>query len=298
MVSEPQSQKVRKAVIPAAGLGTRFLPVTRSVPKPLLPVLNTPLIHYAVREAAASGIRDIALVLGPGMEPVADYFSRREVLERKLRERGQNTLLAEQQRISSLATLEVIIQEDPLGLGHAVLLAREFVAGEPFAVILPDDLMWAEPPAIAQLAAVRARFGGSVVAAREVSDDMVSRFGIIDGVPSGNDMYAVRRLVEKPRRQDAPSNLAIVGRYVLDPEVFGRLSSGKPGAGGEIQLTDAIAATIGHSPVHACKVRGNHADAGAPAGMLAAALFEAREDASMRAVVLEAVESWRKLGLA
>jgi UTP--glucose-1-phosphate uridylyltransferase len=285
---------VRKAVIPAAGLGTRFLPVTRAVPKALLPVLNTPLIHYAVQEAAAAGIRDVALVLGPGMDPVADYFSHRKILEATLRERGYADLLKEQERIAKLVDLTVILQPEPRGLGHAVHLAKGFVGDEAFAVILPDDLILGEPPAIAQLMAVRAKHGGSVLAAREVPREMVSWFGIIDGVRVAAGVVSVKRLVEKPKVEQAPGNLAVVGRYILEPRVFDHLADGKPGAGGEVQLTDAIAAMIGESPLHACTVKGFHADAGTPAGLLHAALHEARKDPALREVVLAAVESWRR----
>ncbi len=290
------SNKVRKAVIPVAGLGTRFLPVTRAVPKALLPVINTPLIHYAVQEAAAAGIRDVILVLGPGMDDVASYFTHQAVLEATLRERGHNDLLKEQQRISEMVDMAVVIQHDPRGLGHAVSLARDFVGNEPFAVFLPDDLMWGDPPAIAQLIAVREKFGGSVIAAREVTRDLVSKFGIIDGSPAGEGIYSVKRLVEKPKVSEAPSNLAIVGRYVLEPSVFEYLERGRPGAGGEIQLTDAIAARIGQSPLHACTVRGFHADAGVPSGLLAASLFEAGKDKVLRQVVMSIVETWRSEG--
>ncbi len=287
-------RQVRKAVIPAAGLGTRFLPVTRAVPKPLLPVLNTPLVHYAVEEAAAAGAREVALVLGPGMGAVADYFRHRKILEATLRERGYADLLKEQQRISELVDLAVIIQDEPKGLGHAVNLAKDFVGDEAFAVVLPDDLILGEPPAIAQLMAVREKHGGSVLAARKVPWEMVSRFGIIDGVRVAAGVVSVKRLVEKPKVEQAPGNLAVVGRYILEPRVFDHLAEGKPGAGGEVQLTDAIAAMIGESPLHACTVKGFHADAGTPAGLLHAALHQAGKDPALREVVLAAVESWQR----
>ncbi len=283
---------VRKAVIPVAGLGTRFLPVTRSVPKALLPVISKPLIHYAVEEAAAAGIEQVVLVLGPGMEAVGGYFSPQPALEAALKGRGHNGLLAEQLRISAMTRVVTVVQEQAHGLGHAVLMAREFVGDEPFAVLLPDDLLWSTPPAIAQLMAVRDLRGGSVVAVREVPRDRVSSFGVIDGAPAGDGVFAVRRLVEKPKPEQAPSNLAIVGRYVLEPRVFEHLRNGKPGAGGEVQLTDAISATIGETPVHACTLKGYHADAGVPAGMLQAALYEAGKDPALRQLVLSAVEAW------
>ncbi len=287
------SNKIRKAVIPVAGLGTRFLPVTRAVPKALLPVINTPIIHYSVQEAAAAGIRDIVLIMGPGMDSVAGYFTHQAVLEATLRERGQAGLLKEQQRISKMVDLAVILQHDPRGLGHAILLARDFIGNEPFAVFLPDDILWGDTPAISQLMDVRSKYGGSVIAAREVAHDLVSKFGIIEGKRQDDGVYSVSRLVEKPKPEDAPSNLAVVGRYILEPKVFDYLEGACPGAGGEIQLTDAIAKTIGEIPLHACQVKGFHADAGVPAGLLAASLFEARKDPALRQVVMTMVESWR-----
>ncbi len=291
------TSKVRKAVIPAAGLGTRFLPVTRAVPKALLPVINTPLIHYAVEEAAAAGIRDVVLILGPGMDAVADYFTQQAVLEATLRERGHADLLKEQRRISELVDLAVIQQHYPKGNGDAVLLAKDFIGDEAFAVFFPDDLIWGNPPAIAQLLAVRERFGGSVIAAREVPREQVSKFGIIDGPLAEPGVFAVKRLVEKPKPDQAPSNMAVVGRYVLDPSVFERLEKLRPGAGGEIWLADAIAAMIGESPVHACAIQGRHADAGVPVGLLQAALYEARKDPVLREAVIAAVEAWKQEGV-
>ncbi len=296
MSNKPAVAGVRKAVIPVAGLGTRFLPVTRVVPKALLPVINKPLIHYAVQEAAAAGIRDIALVLSPGMGSVASYFAHQAMLETALRERGQPELLRQQQQVADLAHVEALYQREPRGLGHAVLLARDFIANEPFAVFLPDDIIFGEPSAIAQLLAVRERKGGSVIAARTVPIEQVPRYGIIDGQPAGPRVFTVRRLVEKPKPEQAPGNLAIVGRYVLEPGVFNHLEKTKPGAGGEIQITDAIAALIGESPLHACVLTGAHMDAGVPAGLFAASIHEAQKDPALRHAVLEAVKSWRKDG--
>ncbi|MBM3956983.1 MAG: NTP transferase domain-containing protein [Gemmatimonadetes bacterium] len=285
---------VRRAVIPAAGFGTRFLPVTRSVPKVLLPVLARPLIHYAVAEAAAAGIEEIALVLSPGSEAVAAYFDEQPELERALEARGDTRLLSQQRAISAMTDVSVVVQHEARGLGHAVFTARDFIRHEPFAVLLPDDVIWSEAPAIGQLIDVHDRLGGSVVAAKEVPDEAVEALGIIDGEPVSDRVRAVRALVEKPRLADAPSNLAIIGRYVLTPAVLEHLARGRTGAGGEIQLTDAIAATIGTEPVHACAFAGEHVDAGTPAGMLAAVLREAREDPALRARVLEIVRGWER----
>ncbi|MCH7593101.1 MAG: NTP transferase domain-containing protein [Chloroflexi bacterium] len=261
-------------------MGTRFLPVTRAVPKVLLPVLDRPLIQYAVAECAAAGIDQIAFVLSPGAGVVADYFRPNKLLERALEERGDEARLAQQREINSLAEITVIEQTDAKGLGHAVLMARDFVGDEPFAVLLPDDLIWSDTPAIAQLARISGKYGGSVVAAKRVPQEAIPNLGIIDAElidePDASGVHRVRGLVEKPPLAEAPSDLAIIGRYVLTPGVFDRIESGAAGALGEIQLTDAIAAAIGSEPVHACEFEGDHIDAGTPHGMLAAIVYEAR----------------------
>ncbi len=288
-----QIAPVRKAVIPVAGLGTRFLPATRSVPKILLPVLNVPVIEYAVRELVDSGIRDIALVMSRGMESVADYFGDQEKLASTLEERGKADLAAEQREISDLATVVTRYQDDPKGLGHAVFMARDFVGDEPFAVILPDDVIWSNTPATQQLLDVRnSNGGGSVVAGLEVPDEVVPTKGIIDGEEIATGVYSVKGLVEKPALEDAPTNMSIIGRYVLEPAVFDFLEKEQTGAGGEIQLTDAIEATIGTLPVHACRFEGHHADTGNPGGMLEAALHEAGKSPELRALVKGAVAGW------
>lgn len=279
---------VRTAVIPTAGLGTRFLPVTRSVPKVLLPVLSKPQIHFAVSEAARAGLERVVLVVSPGSESVVDYFRPKPVLEGMLKERGKTEELAQQREISSLIGVDHVVQERALGLGHAILMAREKVGNEPFAVFLPDDLIWSEPPAIAQLIDIRHRFGGNVIAAKEVPEHAVEALGIIAGDPVDERAWRVRGLVEKPKLTQAPSNLAIIGRYVLSPEVFEHLEKGRRGAGGEIQVTDAIAARIGQEPVHACLFTGSHIDAGTPAGMYAAWLFEAEKDPELHKAAAEA----------
>ncbi|MEE8363619.1 MAG: UTP--glucose-1-phosphate uridylyltransferase [Dehalococcoidia bacterium] len=266
---------LRKAVIPAAGLGTRFLPVTRAVPKPLLPVLDKPLIQYAVEEAAAAGIREIALVVSPGMEAIAEYFAPQPALERALAEKGDDARLAQQQAINELAEVRALVQAEPRGLGHAVLMAREFVGDETFAVFLPDDIIWSGRPAIRQLMDVAERYGGSVLAGKRVPMDLVPNLGIIDGEEVDQRVYRVRALVEKPPVEEAPSDLAIIGRYVLSPSVFEHIERGEAGALGEIQLTDAIAALISDEPVHACAFEGHHIDAGTPPGLFQAALYEA-----------------------
>jgi UTP--glucose-1-phosphate uridylyltransferase len=287
-----QIKPVRKAVIPVAGLGTRFLPATRAVPKILLPVLNIPVIEYAVREVVNSGITDIAIVMSRGMESVTQYFDDQAELVRTLEERGRADLAATQREISSLAKITTLYQDDPRGPGHAVLMAKEFVSGEPFAVLFPDDVIWNKVPGTKQLINVRAMYGGSVVAARVVPDEVVSKKGIIDGDEIADRVVSVRGLVEKPALEDVLSNLSIIGRYVLEPAVFDYLSGERAGADGEIQLTDAIEAIIGNLPVHAYRFEGYHADTGNPGGMLQAAVYEAGRDPELRAMVNEAVSDW------
>jgi UTP--glucose-1-phosphate uridylyltransferase len=285
----PNVPAITKAVIPVGGLGTRFLPATRTVPKLLLPVLNVPVIEYAVREAAAAGVRDIAIVMSPGMESVAEYFQSQTVLEQELKARGRDELLEAQLEIASLASVTTVYQHEPRGPGHAILQAREFCDGEPFVTIFPDDVIIHDTSATEQLLQVYRQYGGSVIAATEAPDEIVHTKGIIGGTEVGEGVYSVDALVEKPSREEAPSNLAIVGRYILDNGVFDYLNEERTGAGGEIQITDAIASLIGNSPVHARRLAGFHADTGNPGGMLEAAIHVAKQDPELAGVVKRAL---------
>ncbi len=285
----PNVPAITKAVIPVGGLGTRFLPATRTVPKLLLPVLNVPVIEYAVREAAAAGVRDIAIVMSPGMESVAEYFQSQTVLEQELKARGRDELLEAQLEIASLASVTTVYQHEPRGPGHAILQAREFCDGEPFVTIFPDDVIIHDTSATEQLLQIYRQYGGSVIAATEAPDEIVHTKGIIGGTEVGEGVYSVDALVEKPSREEAPSNLAIVGRYILDNGVFDYLNEERTGAGGEIQITDAIASLIGNSPVHARRLAGFHADTGNPGGMLEAAIHVAKQDPELADVVKRAL---------
>lgn len=276
------AMKVRKAVIPTAGFGTRFLPATRSVPKVLIPVLDRPAIHYSVNEAARAGIQQIVLVISHGQEGVGDYFDPMPELEQALERRGNSVVLEQMHEISTMAEVSYVYQDQPLGLGHAVLCARNVVDSEPFAVLLPDDLIWSDVPTIGTMVEIFDEYQSSVIAAKEVPDHDVPNVGIIDPKPGDGTLSQVAGLVEKPARENAKSNLAIIGRYVLTPEVFGMLERVRPGALGEIQLTDAIAMLLSIQDVYAHRFSGAHFDIGTPLGLLKASVYVAlhREDIS------------------
>lgn len=266
---------IRKAVIPAAGFGTRFLPVTRTVPKVMLPVLNEPAIQFAVREAAAAGIEDIVFVISRGQEATNDYFQPVQSLERALEERGNAELLQTMRGISSMARTSVVYQDEQLGLGHAVLMAKDEIGDEPFAVFLPDDIIYADSPPIGEMMHVFAEHGSSVIAVKQVPNAAIPSLGIIDPEPLSERVYRIKGMVEKPRLEDAPSNLAIIGRYVLTPEVFDAIENGRPGAIGEIQLTDAIEAVRAEQGAYAYRITDEHFDVGTPTGMLKASVYAA-----------------------
>lgn len=234
-------EEVRRAVIPVAGSGTRFLPVTKSVPKELLPVVDRPAIDYVVREAAAAGLDDILFIQGRGKQAIEDYFDQAPELTAALQAKGDDRRASMVAELTRLATIHSVRQGQALGLGHAVARAEEHVGHEAFAVLLGDDLIDERDPVLDRMIAMRRQFGGSVIALREVPPERISAYGVATYRPTTeNDVVEITNLVEKPPRDEAPSNLAIVGRYVLDPVVFDVLRETKPGAGGEIQLTDAL----------------------------------------------------------
>lgn len=261
---------IRKAVIPAAGLGTRFLPVTRSVPKELLPILDRPMLQYVVEEATEAGITDIIVVTSPGKEGIAKYFRPRPDLETRLADDAQ--LLGKVRSGTDLADVSFVIQEEPLGLGHAVLTTREAVGDEPFAVILPDDIVDHSPGVLSQMMASVAGEDAAAVAVERVPWELVQNYGVVDSEPSGEGRHRVRGMVEKPPPGTAPSNLSIVGRYLLPPQVFDCLERTPPGARGEIQLTDGLALLMEDVAVYACEFDGIRYDGGNPLGLLRASL--------------------------
>ncbi|MCW2706547.1 MAG: UTP-glucose-phosphate uridylyltransferase [Frankiales bacterium] len=252
---------IRKAVIPAAGLGTRFLPATKAVPKEMLPVVDTPVIQFVVEEAVAAGLDDVLMITGRSKRALEDHFDRVVELEMALEAKGDTAKLAAVQQSTHLAGVHYVRQGDPKGLGHAVLVAAEHVGNEPFAVLLGDDLIDPRDPLLAHMIKVQEREGGSVVALMEVPHDQISLYGCAD-VSGEGDVVKINALVEKPPVDEAPSDLAIIGRYVLSPTVFAVLRETAPGRGGEIQLTDALQTLIAMEPVHGVVFRGRRYDTG------------------------------------
>jgi UTP--glucose-1-phosphate uridylyltransferase len=282
---------IRKAVIPAAGLGTRFLPATKAIPKEMLPIVDVPTIQLVVEEARNAGIQDIVLVNGRQKVAIEDHFDHAFELEHTLRERGKKDLYAQSQAISSMVRLISIRQKQPLGLGHAVLCARPAVGDEPFAVLLGDDLIDNDDePGIGQLCRVYERTGAGVVAVMEVEPGEEKLYGIIDAEPMQDGLLRVRDMVEKPDPSVAPSRMAVIGRYVLPPEIWPLLEQGEPGVGGEIQLTDALQKLARQKDgpgLVAMQIRGTRHDAGHKIGYLRANLSYALKRPEMRAEVLD-----------
>lgn len=266
---------VRKAVIPAAGFGTRFLPVTRSVPKNMLPVLDRPSIHHTVEEAASAGIQHIVFVLTHGQEAIGHYFDRLPELEQALERRGEYGILRQMIDISEMAEISYVYQKRQLGPGHAVLTARGAIGSEPFAVFFPDDLIFSDVPTIAGMIELFDEYESSVIAVAELTEETIPSKGIIDPRPVVDRVFEVVGLVEKPRVEDAPSNLGIVGRYVLTPDVFDALESAQAGTGGEIWLTDALGALLGSQKVYAYQFPGRQFDVGTPVGLQMASIYAA-----------------------
>ena len=265
--------RVRSVVIPAAGLGTRILPATKAFPKELLPLVDRPIIQYGVEEAAAAGIRRVVLVTSPGNDMTAAHFRPNPALEAVLEKRGKAESLALVRRVSALAELTAVRQEQPLGLGHAVLMGAPAVGEEPFAVLLPDDVIDADPPALQRMVELFDELDGPLLLVERVPRDAVNRYGIIDAAPLRPGVFEVRGLVEKPDPADAPSDLAIVGRYVLTPDLFAVLERTGAGAGGEIQLTDSLRDLLAQRPIYACELAGVRHDAGNRLGFLQASLY-------------------------
>jgi UTP--glucose-1-phosphate uridylyltransferase len=285
---------IRKAVFPVAGLGTRMLPATKAIPKEMLPVVDKPIIQYAFEEARAAGIEHIIFVTGRGKSVIEDHFDRAYELEDALVKKDK---LAELDSVSSWVPqpgeLSYTRQQEPLGLGHAVWCAREVVGNEPFAVVLVDDLIQSEVPCLQQMVAAHAETRGNIVAVEEVAREQTDRYGVLDPAADDGRLVEVKGLVEKPDPARAPSRLAIIGRYILLPEVFEHLALQHKGAGGEIQLTDAMARMIGHSPFHGLRFEGRRFDCGARLGYLEAIVACALEREDLRTGVRGILERHR-----
>lgn len=284
-------KKVRKAIIPAAGLGTRFLPVTKAMPKEMLPIVDKPTIQYIVEEAVASGIEDIIIVTGKGERAIEDHFDNAPELEANLREKGKFDLLEKVQYSSNLANIHYIRQREPKGLGHAVWCARNFIGDEPFAVLLGDDVVQNDTPCLRQLIDQFKETFSSVIGVQQVPDNETHRYGIIDPLSSEGRRYQVRNFVEKPEPGTAPSNLAIMGRYVLTPEIFHFLEKQQVGAGGEIQLTDAIQQLNQIQRVFAYDFEGKRYDVGEKIGFIKTTIEFALQDEELKPQVTEFINS-------
>jgi UTP--glucose-1-phosphate uridylyltransferase len=264
---------VRKAVFPAAGLGTRFLPATKAQPKEMLPLVDKPIIQYGVEEAVASGVDDIILVTGRGKNAIEDHFDVSVELETFLEARGKRDLLEEIRQISSLINVAYVRQGEPLGLGHAVLVTRHLVGNEPFAVILADDVIDATPAALAQMIAVFDEVKGPVILVERIPKDQISGYGVIAAEPVRPGVYRILDLVEKPPPERAPSDLAIIGRYILTPDVFDALEETAGDGGGEIQLTNGLKRLLATRPLYACEIAGTRHDTGSKIGFLKAVVY-------------------------
>lgn len=263
-------QKIRKAVFPAAGLGTRFLPATKASPKEMLPLVDKPLIQYTVEEAVASGIESILIVTGRDKSAIEDHFDISFELEHLLKERGKIELFEQVRAISDIAKISYTRQKEALGLGHAIYQAKDFAGDEPFAGLLADDIIDSEKPALKQMIEVYEKYNAPVIATMQVPGEAISRFGVIDADEVEPNVFKIKDMVEKPPLVEAPSDLAIIGRYIFTPDIFGAIERTKPGAGGEIQITDAMRLLLAERPFYAVKLDGIRHDAGDKLGFLIA----------------------------
>lgn len=272
--------KVRKAIIPAAGLGIRFLPATKAQPKEMLPVIDKPAIQYIVEEAVASGIEDIMIVTGRGKRAIEDHFDKSYELESELLKRGEENLLSIIQDISNLVDIHYIRQKEPRGLGHAIYRAKSFIGDEPFAVMLGDDIVDSDVPCLKQLLNIYDQYGSTVIGVQHVTENEVSKYGIVDCQCIGDRIYQIKNMVEKPEKNQAPSNIAILGRYIITPAIFKHIEDSEPGATGEIELTNALRTLALSEPMYAYDFVGKRYDLGNRLGFIKATVELAlkRED--------------------
>jgi len=264
--------KVRKAIIPAAGLGTRFLPATKAQPKEMLPIVDKPTIQYIIEEAVASGIEEILIITGRNKKSIEDHFDKSMELEAELEKNNKEEMLNMVRKISNIADIHYIRQKEPKGLGHAILCAKAFIGNEPFAVLLGDDVVDSETPCLKQLMECYNEYKTSILGVQTVATDDVNKYGIVDGLHIEDRVYKVKNLVEKPTIEEAPSNVAILGRYIITPQIFKILEETKPGKGGEIQLTDALQTLLNNEAMYAYNFEGRRYDVGDKLGFLKATI--------------------------
>ena len=279
--------KVRKAIIPAAGLGTRFLPATKAQPKEMLPIVDKPTIQYIIEEAVASGIEEILIITGRNKKSIEDHFDKSVELEMELEKAGKQEMLDLVRGISDMVDIHYIRHKEPRGLGHAIHCAKSFVGNEPFAVMLGDDVVDSEVPCLKQLIDCFNEYKTTILGVQTVSPENVNKYGIIDGIPIENRVYKVKRLVEKPSIEEAPSNIAILGRYIITPQIFEILENTKPGKGNEIQLTDALETLIKNEAMYAYDFEGRRYDVGDKLGFLEATVEFALKREGLREDFIE-----------
>ena len=288
--------KVRKAIIPAAGLGTRFLPATKAQPKEMLPIVDKPTIQYIIEEAVASGIEEILIITGRNKKCIEDHFDKSVELEMELEKNNKDELLEMVRSISDMVDIHYIRQKEPKGLGHAILCARAFVGNEPFAVLLGDDVVDAEVPCLKQLMDCYKEYKTTILGVQTVARENVDKYGIVDGIHIEDRVYKVKKLVEKPSIEEAPSNVAILGRYIITPQIFDILQSTQPGKGGEIQLTDALQTLIENEAMYAFNFQGKRYDVGDKLGFLQATVEFALKREELREPFMEYLTNmdWNK----
>lgn len=274
--------KIKKAIIPAAGLGTRFLPATKAQPKEMLPIVDKPTIQYIVEEAVASGIEDIIIVTGRTKKSIEDHFDKSVELEMELEKHGKDELLEIARSVSEIANIYYIRQKEPKGLGHAVLTAKTFIGDEPFAVLLGDDVITSEVPCLKQMMDMYETYESTILGVQTVAEDQVNKYGIVQGAQVSDRIYTVENMVEKPKIGEAPSNVAVLGRYIITPAIFPLLEKQEAGAGGEIQLTDALCKLAGQEKMYAYDFIGRRYDVGSKIGFLQATVDFALDRADLR----------------
>lgn len=289
--------KVKKAIIPAAGLGTRFLPATKAQPKEMLPIVDKPTIQYIIEEAVASGIEEILIITGRNKKCIEDHFDKSIELEMELEKSGKSELLELVRDISDMVDIHYIRQKEPKGLGHAIHCAKTFVGNEPFAVLLGDDVVCSQVPCLKQLIDCYSEYKTTILGVQEVDEENVSKYGIVDGIHIEDRVYKVKDLVEKPKPEESPSNIAILGRYIITPQIFEKIENTTPGKGGEIQLTDALKSLMNEEAMYAYNFQGKRYDVGDKLGFIEANIEYALRKPELRQDVIEYLESekWKNI---